>query len=124
MSKQGASSPSHGNVLEAVLARARDQAAARLAAAEHDFDEIVAAASHANADDEHDPEGATIAYERSRVAAQRDQAAASLAAIDAQAQRLRQGTLTICEVCGSEIPLERIVAIVTTRRCVACAGAS
>lgn len=122
MSKLEAPVADHAKELEAVLARARNQAAARLAAAEREFDEIVAAALHANADDEHDPEGATIAYERSRVATLRAEASASLVAIDAQAERLSQGVLSICEVCGGEIPLERLLAIVTTRRCVGCAG--
>jgi len=41
----------------------------QLAGLEREFDGIVEAAGSANADDEHDPEGATIAFERQHVAA-------------------------------------------------------
>ena len=49
----------------------RDQALGRLAELERDFGAIVASASEGSAggDDEHDPEGATIAFERQHVAA-------------------------------------------------------
>ena len=47
-------------------ARADPQALASLT---DDFDSVVAASRDTNADDEHDPEGATIAFERSQVAA-------------------------------------------------------
>ena len=41
----------------------------RIEAMRVDLDGIVAAASGANNDDEHDPEGSTIAYERAQVGA-------------------------------------------------------
>ena len=41
----------------------------RLADLTHDFDAVVAASRDTNAEDEHDPEGATIAVERSQIEA-------------------------------------------------------
>jgi DnaK suppressor protein len=40
--------------------------------------------------------------------------------IEAALERLHAGTLGRCERCGGEIPLERLRAIPTARRCLAC----
>ena len=48
----------------ALLAAERARTEDRLAALRADFAGIVAASESSNADDEHDPEGATIAFER------------------------------------------------------------
>ena len=53
-----------------------------------DFDAVVAASRDTNADDEHDPEGATIAFERSQIGALVRQARHHLAEIDAAIERL------------------------------------
>ncbi len=55
----------------------------QVAGLEREFGQIVAASQSDNADDEHDPEGATIAFERQHVAALLAQARDHLAAIDA-----------------------------------------
>jgi hypothetical protein len=51
------------------LATEHTQALQRLADLRHGFDAMVAASRDTNADDEHDPEGATIAFERSQIEA-------------------------------------------------------
>ena len=51
-----------------LLAAERDEARRRLADLTGSFDEVVAASRDTNADDEHDPEGTTIAFERSQLA--------------------------------------------------------
>ena len=51
----------------ALLEAERQAVIERLAALERDFNDIVEAAGQANADDEHDPEGATIAFERQHI---------------------------------------------------------
>ena len=53
----------------AALAAAQERALARLASLEREFGGIVAAARDVGTDDEHDPEGATLAFERQHVAA-------------------------------------------------------
>ncbi len=54
------------------------EATEQLASLRRDFDGIVAASADSNADDEHDPEGSTIAFERSQIGALIDQAAQRL----------------------------------------------
>lgn len=85
------------------------------------FDDVVAAASDVAVDDEHDPEGATIAYERSRTAALVAQAEAHLAEIDAALERLDLGTYDVCAGCGGPIAAERLEARPVARTCIACA---
>ena len=90
----------------------------RLEALRRGYDVVVDAAEGSNADDEHDPEGATIAYERSQLGALVDQAQEHLDQIDAALARVEAGTYGRCEVCGVEIPVERLEARPTARTCV------
>jgi len=102
-----------------LLADDRDQTQARLAGLRFEFDEIVAARESTNADDEHDPEGPTIAYERAQVDALIRQAVQHLEEIDAALARVRDGTYGVCSVCGEAIPEGRLEARPTTRTCIA-----
>jgi len=104
------------------LAAERTSTLAQVAALEREFSDIVAAAQAANADDEHDPEGATIAYERQHVVALLEQARAHLAAIDEALARLEAGGYGRCEGCGQPIAPERLAARPTATRCLACAS--
>jgi len=80
-------------------------------------------ASAANiADDEHDPEGSTIAYERTQIGALIEQAERHLVEIDAALQRIADGGYGRCEVCGEAIPDERLRARPTARTCMSHAG--
>ncbi len=82
---------------------------------------FVTASKDSNADDEHDPEGATIAFERSQVATLARQHQQHLADIEAALARLDAGTYGTCEGCGSPIPDERLEVRPTARTCVHCA---
>ena len=104
----------------AALAAARDSAQARLAALERDFGGSVAAARDAGTDDEHDPEGATLAYERQHVAALADAAREDLAEIQAALARLADGSYGTCQACGQQISPERLAARPAARTCVGC----
>ena len=73
-----------------------------------EFAEVVEASQANIADDEHDPEGSTIAYERTQIGALIEQAEQHLAEIDAALQRIADGTYGRCEVCGRPIPVERL----------------
>ena len=99
----------------------REQTLTRLAGLTHDFDEVVAASRDTNADDEHDPEGATIAFERSQVATLVRQARHDLGEIDDALRRIGQGTYGVCEDCGGPIGEGRLDARPATRWCIACA---
>ncbi|HWJ10332.1 MAG TPA: TraR/DksA C4-type zinc finger protein [Nocardioides sp.] len=99
----------------------REEAVRRLAGLTGQFDEVVAASRDTNADDEHDPEGATIAFERSQLAALVAQVRERVADVDAALDRLAAGTYGVCEVCGQPIPEARLEVRPTARTCVSCA---
>jgi DnaK suppressor protein len=105
-----------------VLEADRDQTVRRLAALTDDFAGVVGSSRYTNADDEHDPEGATIAFERSQVDALVTQARRRLEEIDAALERVAAGTYGICESCGGPIVPERLEARPTARTCVSCPG--
>ncbi|HEU5038908.1 MAG TPA: TraR/DksA C4-type zinc finger protein [Nocardioides sp.] len=105
----------------ALLEEERRRTTARLAALRGDYRGFVEASKDTNADDEHDPEGATIAFERSQVGALVRQAEEHLAAVDAALARVEEGTYGTCAVCGRPIPTERLEVRPTATTCVACA---
>lgn len=109
--------------VRARLAEERARTLRRLAGLRGDFTSIVEASYDSNADDEHDPEGATIAFERSQVDALVNQALRQLAELDAADRRLEQGDYGRCERCGRPIPEGRLEARPTARTCVGCASA-
>jgi DnaK suppressor protein len=123
----GAGTPAGGQAeppgVRVALAAERQAALEQAAGLEREFSQIVAASQADNADDEHDPEGATIAFERQHVAALLAQARDHLTAIDSALARLDAGTYGYCERCGQPIPPERLAARPTATRCVTCASA-
>jgi DnaK suppressor protein len=100
--------------------RARTQA--RIQALERDFASLAEAASSAGTDDEHDPEGATLAFERQHAAALLSQAREQLAAADAALARIEQGGYGTCQRCGQPIPEERLAARPAAATCLSCAN--
>ena len=100
-----------------------EQAAARaqIEALTREFDEVVAASRASNADDEHDPEGTTIAFERQQVVALLEQARDRLAEVEAALARREAGSYGICESCGRPIGAERLAARPAARTCIDCA---
>ncbi|MBV9291231.1 MAG: TraR/DksA C4-type zinc finger protein [Frankiales bacterium] len=88
-----------------------------------DYADIVAAQADVATDDEHDPEGSTIAFERQRVS---DLAAAArdrLADTDRVTELRRTGDYGICVRCGRPIDPERLEARPTATTCITCASA-
>lgn len=104
------------------LERDREETASRLAMLEHDFAGVLAASQDSNADDEHDPEGSTIAFERSQLSALISQARLHLAEIDTALARLATGTYGTCERCGQPIAEGRLIARPVARTCITCAA--
>ena len=86
------------------------------------FDDIVAAAEQSNVDDEHDPEGTTIAFERQQVAALLRQAKADREAMRAALDRVEEPGYGVCEHCRGIIGVERLMALPSATRCIACAS--
>jgi RNA polymerase-binding transcription factor len=106
----------------AALLAAQTSTAARLAALERDFVSSVAAADTANTDDEHDPEGATIAFERQHVAALIATAREQLRELSDALTRLDDGRYGSCVRCGAPIGRERLVARPAASLCIECAS--
>jgi DnaK suppressor protein len=98
----------------------RRRASRLLASLTRDFDGIVAASADSNADDEHDPEGSTIAFERSQVSTMVGEVRGRLDEIDAALERVEDGSYGVCERCGGPIPDGRLEARPTARLCVPC----
>ena len=105
----------------AVLAQERRQAAEQVDVLTRDLARIVEASESSNADDEHDPEGSTIAFERAQLTALLDAAHRRLADVDHVLERLDAGEDGVCERCGSPIGAERLQARPAARLCIACA---
>jgi RNA polymerase-binding protein DksA len=102
------------------LRRRREQAATEASALEADLHAVFEASRESNADDEHDPEGSTIAYERAQLTAVLDATRRRLTDLDEALTRLDAGTYGVCERCGRPIPAERLQARPSARTCVTC----
>jgi RNA polymerase-binding transcription factor DksA len=105
----------------AALAADRERAAAQVAAMAAELASLMAASEDSNADDEHDPEGATIGFERAQLSAVLDAARQRLVEIDAALDRVAAGGYGACERCGAPIGAERLAALPAARRCIDCA---
>lgn len=119
----------YSGVMDEVEARRRLRAeradvAARLRDLGVSFDDIVDAARDSNLDDEHDPEGTTIAAERSLVSSLARSSERHLAEVDAALERLAAGTYGRCVRCGGPIAADRLDARPSTPVCIGCAGSS
>ncbi len=99
----------------------RSATSRRAASLTSSFVEIVEAASDVATDDEHDPEGHTIAWERQQIAALLDETSTALADIEAAQQRLATGRYGTCTNCAGQIAAERLDALPATPTCVSCA---
>jgi DnaK suppressor protein len=102
----------------------RQTTLARIQSMRRDFEAIVSAAVDSNADDEHDPEGSTIAYDRAQTAALLSEAQEYLVDIDEAFVRLANDRYFHCAVCGAQITPERLSARPAARRCVQCASST
>ena len=100
-----------------LLEEERARRLALLPALRADIDAANSARQDSNVDDEHDPEGATIAFELSQAAALLEQSRAGLAQIDAALTRIDHGSYGICEVCRTAIPEGRLEARPATPYC-------
>lgn len=109
-----------GVTLEATRVRTTE----RITALARDFASVVASCEAAAYDDEHDPEGHTIAFERQQVAGLLAGAKAHLAEVHAAIDRLAHGTYGTCGSCRAPVAPARLRAEPTARTCVRCATAA
>jgi DnaK suppressor protein len=89
-----------------------------------EFDAIVEAAAADAPDDEHDPDGSTVGFERARVAALLELAQRRRAQLDQAISRIGSEAYGRCERCGQTIAPERLTAQPATTTCIACASAA
>jgi RNA polymerase-binding transcription factor DksA len=94
---------------------------ARLGGLDRSFDDVVRSIEDVGNDDEHDPDGSTIAFERAQLMALRRAAVAELGELDAALTRLDDGTFGTCTGCGEPIAPERLDALPAASTCVSCA---
>jgi DnaK suppressor protein len=103
------------------LRRERDRTAERVRRLEQAIGAIVESGTLDPPDDEHDPEGHTIGFERAFAQSLLDRAREQLAGLEraiGQSGRADYGT---CAVCGGSIATERLLAVPDATKCVACA---
>ena len=103
------------------LLRLRASAEAEVATLAQDLAALFAASRDSNADDEHDPEGATVGFERAQLTALLAAARERAAELDDALRRLDAGTYGACERCGRPIAADRLAARPFARHCMACA---
>lgn len=100
----------------------RTDTVARMTSLTKDVDSIVEAARLTATDDEHDSEGATIAFERSLTSTLLAEATRHLAELDQALERLDHGDYGSCERCGEPIAPGRLLARPAARTCISCAA--
>jgi DnaK suppressor protein len=105
-----------------LLLAERARALELVAVLEREFAGVAEAASAGGTDDEHDPEGATLAFERQHAAALLAQARDQLAAVGEALARLEAGRYGVCDRCGQPIGEDRLAARPAAVTCVRCAA--
>ena len=85
---------------------------------------VLEATSDEASDDEHDPEGSTLAVERGQLVAQLQRSRDRLSEIDSAVERVEGGSYGRCETCGVRIDPERLDVLPAARQCIDCARKS
>ena len=106
----------------AQLAAEQERTLGQIESLRASFEDVVAASEQVATDDEHDPEGHTIAWERQQLAALVAAAEARLGELQLATRRIEDGIYGRCVSCGRQIPDDRLDALPTTTTCVACAA--
>ena len=104
------------------LTAERVAAASRIAALQRDVDDIVESAKGGATDDEHDAEGATIAFERAQAMALLEETRLQVSTLDEALVSVDAGSYGTCESCGNPIAAERLAARPAATRCITCAS--
>ncbi|MGO2659697.1 TraR/DksA family transcriptional regulator [Mycetocola reblochoni] len=111
-----------GDSREQRLVERRTSARDRLARLERQLDALRGARGAESDDDEHDPEGAPLSAEWSRLEGLRASAVDELRAIDDAVERVATGAGALCRVCGRPIPAARLEVRPEATMCVDCAS--
>ncbi|WP_147916785.1 TraR/DksA family transcriptional regulator [Ruania zhangjianzhongii] len=111
-----------GGELHRRLVADRERTAALIESLTGNVSSILEATRSSATDDEHDPEGSTIAFERSQASSMLAGAERELAELELALARIAEGSYGRCERCGEPIPQDRLLARPAARTCVPCAG--
>jgi len=114
--------PEQRESLRDVLVTDREATGALIARLLSDLESFTNARTDSATDDEHDPEGPTLAFERSQATAILEQTREHLAQIDRAVDRLGEGSFGACASCGDAIPFARLEVRPYSTQCVACAS--
>ena len=93
-----------------------------LDALSHEMSALRDARGDEQGDDEHDPDGSTLAQEWSRLVGLHRAATVALAEVGAARARQADGRYGVCERCSGPIGGDRLEARPTARWCVRCAA--
>lgn len=104
------------------IAAERAATVERAAALARQVEGLAEQQAHTTHDDEHDPEGVTIGFERAQLQGLLAGARVEIEALDRAAVRLAAGGYGRCTRCGDAIPAERLDALPAAETCVACAN--
>jgi RNA polymerase-binding protein DksA len=99
----------------------REQTQRLIDAITHEMAAFVEARNDAPTDDEHDPEGPTLAFERSQSSAMLAQSRQHIVEIDKAIMRMDGGTYGLCTVCGDDIAVGRLQVRPQAALCIHCA---
>jgi RNA polymerase-binding transcription factor DksA len=110
-----------GADVSARLAAERAEAGDRIAALERQVGWLAEQQALDTHDDEHDPEGVTVAVQRAQLLGLSAGARRDLAAVDRAADRLAAGVYGRCVRCGRDIGDARLEALPAAETCIACA---
>src|SRR3954469_14505965 len=100
------------------LRRLRAEATVQVERLDRELLELFEASRSSNADDEHDPEGSTIAFERAQLTALLAAGRPRIAARDEALRRSAWGAYGDCERGGQPIPADRLAARPFATTCV------
>jgi RNA polymerase-binding protein DksA len=113
--------PSQRERLRARLVADRASATDLIGMLKGTLDAFNAAQRGVFSDDEHDPEGPSIAIQRSEATALLAQSRRHLDEVNAAVARLDSDAYGVCENCGRDIPFARLEARPHARHCINCA---
>lgn len=106
--------------LQASIATEKERAQSRLASLKRELESVIEGSRWTTDDDEHDPEGSTIAFERAKITSLIADTKSELRDLEAAAARLVSGDYGTCESCGEKIAAIRLEALPTARQCIGC----
>ncbi|MCW2888418.1 MAG: TraR/DksA family transcriptional regulator [Streptosporangiaceae bacterium] len=118
----GGLSPAEKAAVQDVLIAEHEGTMAQIAGLARDWDSIVESSMGVAIDDEHDPEGATIAFERAQVDGLLLRARGHLVDLERALERLEEGSYGVCEGCKRPIAPERLAARPAATTCIRCAA--